>query len=298
MPSITPPSSYTSNYNLSKWVDGARPGAAALNTNWDNIDVNLAYIQTQITQSISGSSASFLSNKIDTTLLITSNKLGINFTQVASSSHTHPASQVVENSDKQFVSAAEKATWGSASVGVELQANKGIANGYAGLGADGLVAELNLPSASVVKILGTGSAVNNSIFIDSSDFLLKHKNNIGTIYTLSKRTDRRLHAWVVGGEIKVASGSTDYIGGFAAELPTGYTSSLVKTRYRTYDGTAIVHIYVNDVVQVSSISVTATPGSQSISVALNDGDWVRAVVGSASGTPHVLQFDIYEDVVH
>lgn len=297
MATITPPSSFTTTYSLAKWVDGARPGAAALNTNWDTIDNILTVLQIQITQSISGSSASFLSNKIDNTLVISSNKLGVNFSQVASSSHSHSPSQIVETSEKQFVTAAEKAQWGSSSVGVEYQANKGALNGYPSL-VGGKVPLNQLPSASVVLVTSEGSAVNNSVFLDATTFLLKHKDNSGNIYTLSKRTERRNHTWVVGGEVKVASGSTDYIGGFAVDLPAGYTSSLTKARFRTYDGTAIIHIYVNDTPQVSSISVSATPGSQSLNIILNDGDWVRAVVGSASGTPHILQFNIYEDVVH
>lgn len=70
----------------------------------------------------------------------------------AASSHTHGATDVTEDSTHRFVTDTDKSTWSGKQDALgftaENSANKGQANGYAGLGADGLVPTAQLPASN------------------------------------------------------------------------------------------------------------------------------------------------------
>jgi hypothetical protein len=109
-------------------------------------------------------------------------------------------------------------------------------------------------------------------------------------------TIRLSHAWVIGGEIKVPSGSTDYIGGFFVDLPSGQSSKIVKARFKCYDGSITIKIVQNTTDRVTDISVSPAANSNDFTdFDLNDGDWIGILVTAVSSTPHVLQFTLYED---
>jgi hypothetical protein len=104
------------------------------------------------------------------------------------------------------------------------------------------------------------------------------------------------HTWVVGGEIKLPSGSTDFIGGFFVDLPSGQSSKIVKARFKCYDGAITLKIVQNTTDRVTDISVSSTADNNDFTdFDLADGDWIGIVVTDVSGTPHALQFTLYED---
>ena len=109
-------------------------------------------------------------------------------------------------------------------------------------------------------------------------------------------TIRLSHTWAVGGEIKVPSGSTDFIGGFFVDLPSGQSSKIVKARFKCYDGSITVKVVQNTTDKVTGISVNSTAGNNDFTdFDMSDGDWIGIVITAVSGTPHALQFTLYED---
>jgi hypothetical protein len=73
----------------------------------------------------------------------------------------HPPSVITQDPNNRFVTDAEKATWNAkqSSLGftAENVANKNVANGYAGLGADGKLISSQLPLISISNTLVTAS---------------------------------------------------------------------------------------------------------------------------------------------
>ena len=94
-----------------------------------------------------------LDDKVDDAQVLTNVPLGAVFTDT-NTIYTHPTNHapsiITQNTTNRFVTDTEKSTWNAkqAALGFtpENIANKGIINGYASLGADGLVPSAQLPS--------------------------------------------------------------------------------------------------------------------------------------------------------
>jgi len=114
-----------------------------------------------------------------------------------------------------------------------------------------------------------------------------------------KKSVRIGHTYAIPGEIKIASGSTDFICGFRISLPNGQSATLSTVAFKLFDGTATLKLQKNgtDITGLTTLSVTSTLSTTTLStpITLADGDVINAVVVSVSGTPHCLEIDIYED---
>ncbi len=108
---------------------------------------------------------------------------------------------------------------------------------------------------------------------------------------------RRGHTWAVSGEIKVASGQTDFLLPFFVSLAAGQTAKIVKARYVINGGTNCnVKVQKNgsDVTGFTGIVVTTTAAeTDPADVAVVDNDKLALVVNSVSGAPTNLTFTLF-----
>lgn len=127
---------------------------------------------------------------------------------------------------------------------------------------------------------------------DTGDIWVYHS---GTWRQRSLRTDRRGHTFALSGEIKVASGATDYIPPFFVVLPSGSTGTVTRAKHVVQSGgPATVKLTKNgtDLTGFTGISVTTTASTTTGSAAVIDGDLLALVVTSVTGTPKNLTFTI------
>lgn len=105
------------------------------------------------------------------------------------------------------------------------------------------------------------------------------------------------HSWTIGGEVKVASGDTDYIVPFFVPVPAGRYVTAVAARSRINGGTsATVKLQKNGVDQVTGLSVTTSNTTHDFTdFSLADGDRINLVVTAVSGVPKNLTFTLYLD---
>jgi hypothetical protein len=116
------------------------------------------------------------------------------------------------------------------------------------------------------------------------------------------KTFRIGHTWAIAGEVKVASGQTDYIVPFFFGLAgVGHTGSLVRARHRLNGGTsATVELRRNDVAITgfTGINVTQATGETApVAVTLANTDLVALVVTAVNGGPQNMTFTIFVDHV-
>ena len=110
-------------------------------------------------------------------------------------------------------------------------------------------------------------------------------------------TFRYGHTWAISGEVKVASGDTDFILPFFISMASGQTAQVVKARYKINSGTNCnVKIQKNDVdltgftnITVTQTAATTAPAAQSLA----EDDKLALVVNSVSGTPKNLSFTLF-----
>lgn len=104
------------------------------------------------------------------------------------------------------------------------------------------------------------------------------------------------HTWAVPGEIKVASGDTDFIVPFFVRVPTGQEAKLTWARHRINAGTSVTAKLTKngvDVTGFTGISVTTTSANTDpADVALADGDLLALVVTAVSATPKNMTFSV------
>jgi hypothetical protein len=104
------------------------------------------------------------------------------------------------------------------------------------------------------------------------------------------------HTFAVAGEIKVASGDTDFIPPIFVSLATGQGLKLVKARYVINSGTsATCKLQANgsDITGFTGISVTTTVAeTDPTDVELADNDRLALIVTAVSGTPKNLSFSL------
>lgn len=103
------------------------------------------------------------------------------------------------------------------------------------------------------------------------------------------------HTWAISGEIKIASGDTDFIVPFFVPVPTGRYVRAVAARSRINGGTsATVKLQKNGVDQVTGLSVSTTSTTHNFTdFDLADGDRLALVVTAVSGVPKNLTFSLY-----
>jgi|GEM_PF-4643912 len=102
------------------------------------------------------------------------------------------------------------------------------------------------------------------------------------------------HTWAIPGDIKIASGDTDYIVPFFVHLAPGQTAKIAKARYRINSGTsATVKIQRNGVDAVTGIVVTPTTTMNDFAdIVLSDGDMIQLVVTAVSASPKNMTFTL------
>jgi len=100
---------------------------------------------------------------------------------------------------------------------------------------------------------------------------------------------RTSHTWAIPGEIKVASGDTDYIPLFWVDVATGQSVKLVKMLHRINSGTsATVKLQKSgvDITGFTGVSVTTTGTVlDPADVALVANDQLALIVTAVAGTP-------------
>jgi len=118
-----------------------------------------------------------------------------------------------------------------------------------------------------------------------------------TIHGGGNSTLRTRHAYAIPGEIKVASGETDFIIPFFVSLAAGQSAKLVKARHKINVGTSVTcKIQKNDVdvTGFTGISVTTTAANTDpADIALADDDKLALVVTAVAGTPQNMSFDVF-----
>lgn len=106
--------------------------------------------------------------------------------------------------------------------------------------------------------------------------------------TAATKTTRLPYTWTISTPA-VASGDTDFIMGFMVPVPAGQTVKLVATRHVINSGTSVGFKFVNngtDVTGFTALSSTTTAATTNpADITLADGDYLRIVVNSVTGTP-------------
>jgi hypothetical protein len=113
---------------------------------------------------------------------------------------------------------------------------------------------------------------------------------------IEKRTIRLPYTWALSGELRVASGDTDFINPMFISLGTGQTAKLVKCTYKINSGTsATAKIQKNDIdiTEYTNINITTAVNSSEADIPLSDGDKISLVITSVTGTPKNLSFTIF-----
>ena len=131
-------------------------------------------------------------------------------------------------------------------------------------------------------------SVNDRLRWDGSDWVpttpVAHVNRIG-------------HTWAISGEIKVASGDTDFLIPFFVSLASGQTAKIVKARHVINSGTsATVKVQKNgaDVTGFTGIVVGTTAGNTDpADVTIADDDKLALVVTAVNGTPKNMTFTLF-----
>jgi hypothetical protein len=104
------------------------------------------------------------------------------------------------------------------------------------------------------------------------------------------------HTFAVPGEIKVASGDTDFIPPIFVSLAAGQTLKLVKARHVINSGTSVtckLQANGSDITGFTGISVTTTVAdTDPADVDLADNDRLALVVTAVNGTPKNLSFSL------
>lgn len=102
------------------------------------------------------------------------------------------------------------------------------------------------------------------------------------------------HTWVIGADVRVASGDTDFLPGFFVPAEAGRVVTLTRCRYKINSGTsATVKMQKNgaDITGFTGITVSTTAATTNpADVALADMDLLTLVVTAVSGTPRNLNF--------
>lgn len=104
------------------------------------------------------------------------------------------------------------------------------------------------------------------------------------------------HTWTISGDVKIASGETDFIIPMFVPVPAGRYANIVAARAKLNAGTsATVKIQTNGTDRWTGLSVTTTAANYSSTVALADGDRINLVVTAVSGAPKNMAFSLYID---
>ncbi len=121
--------------------------------------------------------------------------------------------------------------------------------------------------------------------------------SVQKVETFSSKTIRQGHTWGISGEVKVASGNTDFLLPFFVSLATDQTAKLVSCKYKINSGTSVTaKLQQNDVdiTGFTGISVTTTAATTDpTDVTLADGDKLALLVTAVSGTPTNMSFTIF-----
>ena len=151
----------------------------------------------------------------------------------------------------------------------------------------------NAATASSAATLTTARTIAGTSFNGSANINISYPNltNKPSFYTSN--------TYAISGEIKVPSGSVDYIVPFYVPVKSGTTVKLIAVRHSIQSGTsATVKLTKNgtDITGFTSMSVTTTDTSTDpTDVTLADNDEIALVVTAVSGTPkHLTVTLIYE----
>lgn len=112
---------------------------------------------------------------------------------------------------------------------------------------------------------------------------------------VTKQTHHVPHTFTYAGEVKVASGDTDFINPFWVPVLAGTTVTLKRVRYKINSGTsATVKLTKNggDLAGYTGISVTTTAAETAADAAMADNDLIALVVTGVAGTPVNLSFTL------
>ena len=157
-------------------------------------------------------------------------------------------------------------------------------------------------SNTIILEEGGGAVTNtphDTIDFDGTDFDVTDNADGSATVSLASTTKTVVipHTWAIAGEIKVASGDTDFLVPFSVPVPSGQTVKVTEARYFINSGTNCnVKIQKNggDLTGFTNITVTTTPASTDPSdQTLADNDRLALVVNTVSGTPKNLSFTLY-----
>ena len=108
------------------------------------------------------------------------------------------------------------------------------------------------------------------------------------------------HGWAIAGEIKVASGDTDFINGIYLNNVTGQTMQITGYAGVINSGTSVTLDVEDDgsgITGFTGLSITTTPATATPTAqTIASGSLVAIVVSSVVGTPKNLSFTIFVDL--
>jgi len=182
-----------------------------------------------------------------------------------------------------------------------VDTQKGSNNGLASLDSGGKVPSSQLASITTHSDVVVTSVADNEILgydNATSKWINQTAGEAGLASSSHTHVIRQGHSWGISGEIKVASGDTDFICPFYISLASGQTCNIVKTRYSINSGTNCnLKLTKNDTNVTGYTSMTAVSTGDTTtsggSVAVADDDKIALVVNSVSGTPINLSFTMF-----
>lgn len=116
---------------------------------------------------------------------------------------------------------------------------------------------------------------------------------------IGQTTIRIPHTWHFPGEVKVASGDTDYILPMITAVPAGATAVIRHARFLITSGTSVTFSMNYDGSNLAGltglVASQSLNGSGVVSLGMDDSKLLRPVVSAVSGTPKNLTITLAVD---
>jgi hypothetical protein len=248
-----------------------------------------------------------------TTDLWSASKISSELSGKAATSHTHAASDITsgtfinarisESSVTQHATALETALNHDNLAG--FVANEHINHASVSINAgEGLSGGGTIASTRTIDLDINGLTVDGSPDT-SADYVVTYDSSAGShkkvliddVLGDQSKVIRQGHTWAIAGEVRVASGDTDFLMPFFVSLANGQTAKIVSCRYKINSGTsATVNVQRNgsNVSGLTGLNVSTTANTTTpTSIDLSENDQLSLVITSVNGTPKNLSFTIF-----
>ena len=166
------------------------------------------------------------------------------------------------------------------------------------------------PDDAQYVTLATDGDLDNERVLTAGDRVTLTDGGAGSTVTVAANQQRSIisHTWAIGGEVKVASGDTDFI--IPMTVRDRYTSSGYNTTVKVVSVIASINSGTNVTWKLtkngsdlsgygtsgSPLTATATPATTESTQALADKDELAPVVVAISGTPKNMSITVFLEI--